>query len=90
MHVLVSDTDNALISQAATDDLLVGKVSACDLPIYLPNSCTPQVADVMHSLFTTHGTMLLPFFDKLLPTFSDMLVRFSKNHAACAINDFAG
>ena len=38
------------------------------------NNALPQVADVMHSLFTTHRTMLLPFFDKLLSTFSAMLV----------------
>lgn len=34
-----------------------------------------KVADIMHSLFGTHGPALLPFFDQLLPTFSGMLVR---------------
>lgn len=34
-----------------------------------------KVADIMHSLFGTHGTTLLPFFDELLPTFAGMLVR---------------
>ena len=33
-----------------------------------------KVADVMHSLFGTHGSSLLPFFDQLLPTFAGMLV----------------
>lgn len=33
-----------------------------------------KVADVMHSLFGTHGSTLLPFFDQLLPTFAGMLV----------------
>lgn len=32
-----------------------------------------KVADIMHSLFGTHGTTLLPFFDELLPTFAGML-----------------
>ena len=27
-----------------------------------------KVADVMHSLFGTHGATLLPLFDQLLPT----------------------
>ena len=27
----------------------------------------------MHSLFSTHGSTLLPFFDQLLPTFAGML-----------------
>ncbi len=36
-----------------------------------------KVADVMHSLFGTHGTSVLPFFDELLPTFAGMLVSFS-------------
>ena len=35
-----------------------------------------KVADVMHSLFSTHGSTLLPFFDRLLPTFAGMLVSF--------------
>jgi len=34
-----------------------------------------KVADIMHSLFGTHGTALLPFFEQLLPTFAGMLVR---------------
>ena len=33
-----------------------------------------KVADVMHSLFRTHGSTLLPLFDQLLPTFAGMLV----------------
>ena len=33
-----------------------------------------KVADIMHSLFGTHGSTLLPFFDELLPTFAAMLV----------------
>jgi len=33
-----------------------------------------KVADVMHSLFGTHGSTLLPLFDQLLPTFAGMLV----------------
>ncbi len=33
-----------------------------------------KVADVMHSLFGTHGSSVLPFFDELLPTFAGMLV----------------
>ena len=33
-----------------------------------------KVADVMHTLFGTHGSTLLPFFDQLLPTFAGMLV----------------
>ena len=33
-----------------------------------------KVADVMHSLFATHGATLLPLFDQLLPTFASMLV----------------
>lgn len=36
-----------------------------------------KVADVMHSLFQTHGATLLPLFDELLPTFASMVVRFS-------------
>ncbi|XP_011405014.2 PREDICTED: importin-5 [Amphimedon queenslandica] len=32
-----------------------------------------KIADLMHSLFMTHGSALLPFFDQLLPTFTNML-----------------
>ena len=35
-----------------------------------------KVADVMHSLFRTHGSTLLPLFDQLLPTFAGMLVSY--------------
>ena len=34
-----------------------------------------KVADIMHSMFGTHGPTMLPFFDQLLPTFAGMLVR---------------
>ena len=34
----------------------------------------PQIADIMHSLFKTHGAQLLPFFDELLPIFTAMVV----------------
>lgn len=47
-----------------------------------------KVADIMHSLFGTHGTTLLPFFDELLPTFAGMLVREGGrilNYLVCAI-----
>lgn len=32
-----------------------------------------KVADVMHTLFSTHGSSLLPFFDQLLPVLTEML-----------------
>lgn len=41
-----------------------------------------KVADVMHSLFQTHGATLLPLFDELLPTFASMVVR-------CTCSDLA-
>lgn len=38
-----------------------------------------KVADIMHSLFGTHGAALLPFFEELLPTFAGMLVSLRSN-----------
>ena len=39
-----------------------------------------KVADIMHALFGTHGSTLLPFFDELLPTFAGMLVRCGRGY----------
>ncbi|XP_065887453.1 importin-5-like isoform X2 [Dysidea avara] len=50
-----------------------------------------KVADVMHSLFATHGTALLPFFEQLLPTFSAMLAddqpSCNKQWSLCIFDD---
>ncbi|KAL5476110.1 hypothetical protein EMCRGX_G026016 [Ephydatia muelleri] len=50
-----------------------------------------KVADVMHSLFSTHGALLLPFFEQLLPVLSGMLVEgrpaAHKQWALCIFDD---
>lgn len=50
-----------------------------------------KVADVMHSLFLTHGSTLLPFFDQLLPIFTSMLADdrppSHKQWALCVFDD---
>lgn len=50
-----------------------------------------KVADVMHSLFATHGSTLLPLFDQLLPTFAEMLkegrASSYKQWALCIFDD---
>jgi hypothetical protein len=50
-----------------------------------------KVADVMHSLFATHGATLLPLFDQLLPTFASMLAEerpsYQKQLSLCVFDD---
>ena len=33
-----------------------------------------QITDLVHSLFLTHGLVLLPLFDRIAPTLNKMLV----------------
>ena len=44
-----------------------------------------QIADIMHSLFKTHGAQLLPFFDELVPDFTAMVV---SGVCVCADNTY--
>eukprot|EP01135_Chromosphaera_perkinsii_P006621 Nk52_evm23s554 gene=Nk52_evmTU23s554 len=50
-----------------------------------------EVADIIHSLFKTHGTDLLPFFESLLPIFAQMVDprRADPDHqwAVCIFDD---
>jgi hypothetical protein len=50
-----------------------------------------KIADLMHSLFGTHGSSLLPLFDELLPIFANMLESHQpssyKQWALCIFDD---
>ncbi|KAI6650329.1 Importin-5-like [Oopsacas minuta] len=67
-----------------TEDSLLGDTDA-------EETILTKVSDLMHSLFSTHESALLPFFNQLLPSFSTMLgpdrPKCERQWAICIFDD---